>query len=49
MQAQIQALLAGGAVVGRVAGGGIEVARLQIFNGTSSKVSGFVTVCRLYI
>ena len=26
-----------------------EVVRLQVFDGTSSKVSGFVIVCRLYI
>ena len=47
IQAQIQVLLVGGAVVGRVAS--TEVARPQIFDGTSSKVSGFVTACRLYI
>jgi len=34
--------------VGRVAAG-IKVARPPTFNGTSSKVSGFVTVCKLYI
>jgi len=26
-----------------------EIARLQVFDGTPSKVSDFVTVCRLYI
>ena len=26
-----------------------EVAKLQVFNGTSSKISEFVTVCKLYI
>jgi len=54
MQAQIQALLAGGAV----AGGRIteeegrremKVAKPQIFDGTSSKVVGFVIACKLYI
>ena len=52
MQVQIQALFARGAVAERTAVGGIastEVARPQIFDGTSSKVSGFVTTCRLYI
>jgi len=52
MQAQIQALLAGGVVVKRAEKSGAvstEVTRPQIFNGTSSKVSEFVTACRLYI
>ena len=48
MQAQIQALLAEGAVV-RGGGGATKVAKLQIFNGTSLKVSGFISVCKLYI
>jgi len=54
MQVQIQALLAGGVggegvarEVGRERGA--EVAKPQIFDGTSSKVAGFITVCKLYI
>ena len=51
---QIQALLAatGGAVAGRggEAGiGNIKVAKPQLFNGTPSRVAGFVTGCKLYI
>jgi len=43
MQAQIQALLA------ERTGGGVEVAKPQIFDGISSKVAGFITACKLYI
>ena len=48
MQVQIQALLAG---VAREAGrgGGAEVAKSQIFDGTLSRVAGFITACKLYI
>jgi len=53
MQAQIQALLAGGAggQVGREKGrgGGAEVVKPQIFDETSAKVESFITVCKLYI
>jgi len=51
MQVQIQALLAGGEgrprKVGR--GGGVEIAKPQIFDGMSSKVAGFIITCKLYI
>jgi len=51
---QIQALLTGGAegeVVLREVGreGGGEVVKPQIFNSTLSKVTGFITACKLYI
>ena len=53
MQAQIQALLAGGVgkQVGREEerGGGVEVAKPQIFDGTLAKVGGFIAACKLYI
>ena len=54
MVIQIQALLTGGAggeavprEVGRAGAG--EVAKPQIFDGTSSKVAGFIMACKLYI
>jgi len=59
MQVQIQALLAEGARGGNREGergsrevrreGGIEVAKAQIFDGTLSKVAGFIMTCKLYI
>ena len=55
MQIQIQALLAGRAGeregVAREAGrgGGAEVVKPQIFDGTLSRVAGFIMVCKLYI
>ena len=53
MQAQIQALLAGGAggQEGRQEGrnGGGEVAKPQIFDGSLAKVGGFISACKLYI
>ena len=54
MQVQIQALLAGGAVAGgRITGEEgrreMKIAKPQIFDGTSSKVVGFVIACKLYI
>ena len=53
MQAQIQALLAGGAggQVGREErrGGGVKVAKPQIFDEISAKVGRFIAACKLYI
>ena len=48
LQAQIQILTEKG-VGGRRATTSIEVAKPQVFNGTLSQVSGFVTAYRLYI
>jgi len=45
--------LEGGAGIGKGAReermANMDVAKLQLFNGTLSKVSGFVTGCKLYI
>jgi len=53
MQAQIQALLAGGVggQEGRQEGrnGGGEIAKPQIFDGSSAKVGGFISAYKLYI
>ena len=50
MQVQIQALLAEKAVArGEGGGGTTEVAKPQIFDGTLSKVAGFISACKLYI
>ena len=48
MQAQIQTLLATAREKG-VQGVNIEVAKPQVFNGFSEKVSDFVTVYKLYL
>jgi len=54
MQVQIQALLAGRATEGEGTrdigrGGGAEVVKPQIFDGTAARIAGFITACKLYI
>ena len=53
MQVQIQALLAerGGKERAREVGrrGGAEVVKPKIFNGTTARIAGFITACKLYI
>jgi len=49
MQAQIQALLAGGVGGQEGRNGGGKVAKPQIFDGSSEKVGGFISACKLYI
>ena len=51
---QLQALIAGGAVVGRGveefhARSHMEVARPSIFSGEAGKVKGFIMACKLYL
>ena len=51
-QAQIQALLERGVVAEREGGvktSNIDVVKTQLFNGTTSKISGFIMGCKLYI
>ena len=40
---------AGGGREGEVKAANIEVTKPQLFNGTSSRVAGFITGCKLYI
>ena len=54
MQAQIQALIVGGAgaergVIGSNMGPQMEVAKPPVFNREAGKVGGFITACRLYL
>jgi len=49
-QLQEQIMTLSEQIAGRAGGeaAGLEVAKPQIFDGTPSKVSGFVTACKLY-
>ena len=54
MQAQIQALITGGAAVGRETEGSnmephMEVAKPSVFNREAGRVGGFITACKLYL
>ena len=52
MQAQIQALIAGGTGQGTERANTeshIEVAKLLIFNREAGKVGGFIIACKLYL
>jgi len=49
LQEQITTLSKQVAVRGRGGATSMEVAKPQMFDGASSKISGFVMVCRLYI
>jgi len=48
LQVQLQALLTAQRE-GRGRGVSTEVAKPQVFDGTSRKISGFITACKLYI
>ena len=49
MQAQLQVLAEREVERGVVVATSTKVVRLQVFNKTSSKISGFVTAYKLYI